>query len=88
MWTRRKTVIGGITAPDDWEVCLRGQPCGRVQRVFSAITADRTTWQWSALTYPGGHGRCDRLDDALEAVRATVLRDGGRLAGGGVLDMG
>lgn len=81
MWTRKLTLIGGKTAPDDWLVLCLGQACGRVYLTHSAICETRTRWEWSALSYPGGCGPCETLEDGCRRVRDRIIADGGRMAG-------
>lgn len=81
MWTRRRTVIGGQTAPDDWNVLCHGRKCGRVMRVTLTNSDTPAAWQWSAWCYPTANGRCDTMEAALECVRQAVIAAGGRMSG-------
>jgi hypothetical protein len=83
MWTRKPTLIGGKTAPDDWLVLCQGQACGRVYLTHSAVSEARTRMEWSALSYPGGHGPCETLEEGCHQVRDRIVADGGRMAGRG-----
>ena len=88
MWTRKKTVIGGRAADDDWIVCWRARECGRVVRVHSPPGQTKSTWSWSAWSYPSGLGRCDTLAEGLDHVRRTVIAAGGKMSGNRIdLDM-
>ena len=88
MWTRKKTLIGGQTADNDWIVRWRGRDCGRVMRVHSPGSETKLTWSWSAWSYPSGYGRCDTLAEGLDHVRCTVIAAGGKMSGNRVnLDM-
>lgn len=70
MWTRKRTVIGGQTAPDDWAVFRRGQAVGRVYRGnHPHIDAQ---WRWATRTYPCDSGRALTLDQALDQMRAAI----------------
>lgn len=73
MWTRKLTWPG--EREDDWLVLRDGQPVGRV-RLTEFRNPTRTVWAWFKQTIPGRQGEAETLADALEAVRAAVLKDG------------
>lgn len=70
MWTRKLTVIGGQTREDDWIVLRHRQIVGRLHPAPSMPHVQ--PWQWFVFTYPGANGRCDTMDEALEAIRQAV----------------
>ena len=69
-FTRRLTVIGGRTAPDDWAIFCDGNAVGRVHRYISGPTP---FWMWLTWTTPPENGQADTLDEALLAMKAAVL---------------
>ena len=75
-WTRRKLPPGNHDRDTHWIIAWDGVDVGVVQ-LGHHIPADYPDrWQWAARTRPGGHGRAATLELALEALRATCLRDG------------
>lgn len=72
MWTRRPTLIGGQTAPDDFTVLRRDQPVGRVTRAVAIPGA--TPFAWMTWTYPADNGRAQTLDEALDQLRCAIRR--------------
>ncbi len=70
MWTRRMTMIGGQTAPDDWTILRRGQVVGRVHRGRLVNGAIRI--HWSTMLYPCDRGWCDTVEGAQEQLRAAI----------------
>jgi hypothetical protein len=75
MWTRRLTVIGGQTDPDDWIVRRDGRDVGRVIRGRNHPA--ETPWSWCSWPAKGWsrHGYVTTMDEALEAVRRAVIED-------------
>lgn len=70
MWTRRPTLIGGQTAPDDVTVLRHDQAVGRVTR--SVAIQGAAPYAWMTWTYPADNGRAQSLDDALDQLRAAI----------------
>lgn len=81
MWTRKRTLIGGRSAPEDWTVFCGKQACGRVQVIHSPATASRMIWAWSAWCYPAANGSCTNLEEGCALVREAVLAAKGRMSG-------
>lgn len=72
--TMRRTVIGGETAPDDYEVIWDELTIGRIFRSTGVGGAD--TWSWSVslpnVPQPSAHrGRAGSLDGAKTRFRAA-----------------
>lgn len=70
MWTRRPTLIGGQTAPDDVTVLRHAQAVGRVTR--SVAIRGAAPYAWMTWTYPADSGRAQSLDEALDQLRAAI----------------
>lgn len=70
MWTRRPTVIGGQTAPDDFVIQRGGQSVGRVCRAV-ALPGTRP-FHWMTWTYPSANGRSETFDQALHELREAI----------------
>lgn len=73
MWTRKRTVIGGQVCPDDWVVY---RDCRYVGRVYRTIITNprRDVWSWSKTYGYGRQGYSETLEEALEALRETILK--------------
>ena len=76
----RKTLIGGQTYADDYEVFWRDLPIGRIMRA-SGLPPHVQQWRWTCNFYgkPGGGGGSGvDLDDCKRQFRATwgTLRAG------------
>jgi len=69
MWTRRLTIIGGRTEPDDYTILRNGQAVGRVHR--SPATGVQA-FAWFTWTRPAARGYADTLEDALHMVREAI----------------
>lgn len=71
MWTRRKT---WPEDSDDWTVKWHGIEVGCA---FLAMRTNpsRQAWIWAKQLIPGSQGEAATLDEALEAIRSTVLRE-------------
>ena len=69
-WSRRPTLIGGRTAPDDWSVLRDGVAVGRVHPRPYMVDGPKLTW--STWTLPSQSGSAETLEDALEAIRQAV----------------
>lgn len=70
MWTRKRTVIGGKTAEDDWTILRNTQAVGRIHR--APDIPGLLPIQWSTFTYPGDRGRADTLDQGLTDLRTAI----------------
>ncbi|GEM_PF-1589789 len=70
MWTKRRTLFDGGTAPEDWTVYRNGQPVGRVCRVHphSPVSLIR----WAAWVDPCGNGIVEDHGAALDALRRCI----------------
>lgn len=69
-WTRKPTVIGGRTEPDDWTVYRDDIGLGRVLR--SPLMSGVPEFTWASWTDPPQLGYADSLAEALEACRADI----------------
>ncbi len=70
-FTRRPTVIGGQTRPDDWAIYYNG---GRaIGRINHYNNGPNSYWQWNIWTNPGASGTADSLEGAQDALKAAVM---------------
>jgi hypothetical protein len=69
MWTRRLTVIGGRTEPEDFVILRNGQKVGRVHR---APATGVQAFAWYTWSYPATRGYADTLEDGLHIVREAI----------------
>jgi hypothetical protein len=73
--TLRATIIGGDTAPDDYQVFWSGMPIGRILKQ-PGVPMGRPNWHWG-VAFPGrpqpsGHrGNCSDLDECERRFKAT-----------------
>lgn len=73
--TLRATIIGGETAPDDYQVFWSGMPIGRILKQ-PGVPVGRPNWHWG-VAFPGrpqpsGHrGNCSDLDECKRRFKAT-----------------
>lgn len=70
MWTRKLTVIGGQTAPNDWAILRNRQVVGRVY--MGALQHGELHWHWSTSVYPSDWGRTKTMEEALDRLRAAI----------------
>jgi hypothetical protein len=75
-WTRRKLPPGNHNRDNHWIVAWDGVTVGSVHLGYHLPHHLTERWEWAAQTRPGGHGRVASLEEGLEAVRTTCLRDG------------
>lgn len=70
----RKSVIGGETAPDDYQVMFEGIPIGRILKQ-PGVPAGRPNWFFSVLfddrpQLPGYTGLCSDIEECKRRFRA------------------
>ena len=77
LWTRRPTVIGGTTEPNDWTVIYaQTWMVGRVYAEWTSWLGHH--WRWFNWTDGGApKGMAPTLEEAQQAVRAAVVIRGG-----------
>ncbi|WP_291734548.1 hypothetical protein [Leisingera sp. F5] len=68
----RRTVIGGQVGKDDWVITWSGRDVGRVMLEEFPFNGAKP-WKWATWVFPAEHGRVDTMNEAREAVRASVL---------------
>ncbi len=70
MWTRKLTVIGGETNPDDWMVYRGRQEVGRIHK--SQTEPGGHDWGWATNTRPFFQGSGYTLDQCLHDMREAI----------------
>jgi hypothetical protein len=70
MWIRRRTVIAGRVAPDDWTVYRGRQYVGRILPAVGAV--DLPAYEWSTITAPAFRGRAETIEAAQADLRAAI----------------
>lgn len=73
----RKTLIGGETAPDDWQVIWDGLPIGRILKQ-PGVPAGRPNWSWG-VAFPHlpqqawQRGLCSDLEECKRRFRVAWM---------------
>jgi hypothetical protein len=70
----RRTVIGGQTAPDDWQVIWDGLPIGRILKQ-RGMPAGNPNWSWSIILHrpqqSWQRGICSDLEECKRRFRVA-----------------